>query len=204
MYCTRRLECYGKWIKQTINHFFRFPDNETALENLNILIQKFFSKFSEIWSKLFILDPGSWFFTHLGSRIQGVKKTPHLGSGSTRLEPFHISHLIFYLFFHKKLVTFSTQNYGNTWAHYFKKVLFGMNINYGGNFTNIWLCKANTTWKYCGDFAFYNWSIGHSQALEQAVEPESELNQPQLLLPLLHRKLEGCFHGFERLDNVLE
>jgi hypothetical protein len=42
------------------------------------------------------------------------------------------------------------------------------------------------------------------QALEQAVEPESELNQPQLLLLLLHRKLEGCFHGFERFDNVLE
>ncbi len=45
-------------------------------KNLSILTQKIvFFKLSEIWSGLFIPDlgSGSWFFTHPGSRIQGLK-----------------------------------------------------------------------------------------------------------------------------------
>ncbi len=35
---------------------------------------KIVTKLSEIWSGMFILDPGSWFFTHPRSLIQGSKR----------------------------------------------------------------------------------------------------------------------------------
>jgi hypothetical protein len=59
--------------------------------NLSILTQTIITKLSEIWSKIFILDPdpgsGSWFFAHPGSRIQGSKRhrIPDPGSGSATL-----------------------------------------------------------------------------------------------------------------------
>ncbi len=55
-----------------------FSHPGSTSKNWSILTQKIFSKLSEIWSGLFILDPdpgsGSWFFTHPGSRIQGSKR----------------------------------------------------------------------------------------------------------------------------------
>ncbi len=61
--------------------FFPIPDPNffhpgSASKNLSILTQKIVSKLSEIWSGLSILDsnPGSWFFTHPGSRAQGSKR----------------------------------------------------------------------------------------------------------------------------------
>jgi hypothetical protein len=71
---------------------------------LSVVTQKIVSKLSEIWSGLSIPDPeygsrirntdpgsGSWFFTHLGSRIPdpGVKKAPDPGSGSATLPVLH-------------------------------------------------------------------------------------------------------------------
>ena len=64
---------------------FSIPDAESGsrvkkiqdpLQRLNVfVIQKVVSKLWEIWSGMFILDPGSRFFTHPGSRDQkSIKK----------------------------------------------------------------------------------------------------------------------------------
>jgi hypothetical protein len=50
---------------------FSIADPWSVSKNLT---QKIVSKLTEIWSWLFIPDPGSWFFTHPGSRIQGSKR----------------------------------------------------------------------------------------------------------------------------------
>ncbi len=52
----------------------RFLDLGSASKNFSILTQKIVSKLSEILSGMFIPDPGSWFFTHPGSQIQGSKR----------------------------------------------------------------------------------------------------------------------------------
>ncbi len=72
---------------------FSSPHPGSASKNLSILTQKMVSKFSEIWSWLFIPDPDpgswSWLFTHSGSRGQ---KAPDPGSATL---PRHINAFIF-------------------------------------------------------------------------------------------------------------
>ncbi len=59
-------EFFPSWIPDSHQRIYYF-----------ILIQKIVSKLSEIWSGFFIpdLNPGFWFFTHPGSRIQGSTGT---------------------------------------------------------------------------------------------------------------------------------
>ncbi len=53
---------------------FLNPGSASASKNLSILTQKIVFKLSEIWSRMFTLDPDSgfrsWFFTHPGARGQ--------------------------------------------------------------------------------------------------------------------------------------
>ncbi len=62
----------------------------SASKNLSILTQNIVSKLSEIWSWLVIPDPypGSWYFTHPGSWIQGSKR-PRIRIRSTAFYSVH-------------------------------------------------------------------------------------------------------------------
>ncbi len=82
--CISTHQCCGSgtFIQDRI---FSIPDPGSTSKNLSILTQKMVSKFSVIWSGLFIPD-----FLH-PFRIPdpGVKKAPDPGSGSATLVPTH-------------------------------------------------------------------------------------------------------------------
>ncbi len=92
-----RIRCVYSWSRITI-----FPSRildpgskrsriRIRIKNLSILTQKIVSKLLEIWSRMFILDPGSRFFFHPRSRIRitipdpRVNKAPDPWSGSATL-----------------------------------------------------------------------------------------------------------------------
>ncbi len=79
-----KLQCCGSGIPDP-NFFHPGSDvfhHGSASKNLSVLTQKIVYKFSEIWSGLFIPDPGSRLFTHPVSRGQ---KGPGPRSGSAKL-----------------------------------------------------------------------------------------------------------------------